>query len=83
VGLVAATLERTGIATVAVQFGREAAADARPPRALLVPFRYGFPADPANEPGRLLAIIDAALRMLESGEQGSPLLVRHGSPADG
>jgi hypothetical protein len=75
VGLAAAELERHGISTVAVQFKREAAVDAHPPRALFVPFRYGFPADPANEPGRLLAIVEAALSMLESREDGPPLFV--------
>ena len=74
-GLAAAELERAGITTVAIQFLREAAADARPPRALLVPFRYGFPADPANEPGRLLAVMEAALTLLESAENEPPLFV--------
>ena len=74
-GLAAAELERAGITTVAIQFMREAAADARPPRALLVPFRYGFPADPANEPGRLLRMMEATLPLLESEQATRPLLV--------
>ncbi len=81
-GLAAATLEQTGLSTVAIQFGREAAADARPPRALFVPFRYGFPADPANEAGRLRAIIEAALSLLESGADRPPLSADYRS-ADG
>ena len=72
-GLAAAELERAGLTTVAIQFVREAAADARPPRALLVPFRYGFPADPANEPGRLLSMMEAALALFESAEGKPPL----------
>jgi hypothetical protein len=75
VGLAAAEIERAGITTVAIQFMREAVADARPPRALLVPFRYGFPTDPANEPGRLLRMMEAALPLLESEQATRPLLV--------
>jgi hypothetical protein len=75
VGLAAAELERAGITTVAIQFMREAAAEARPPRTLFAPFRYGFPADPANEPGRLLAIMEAALTLLEPGRDRPPLLM--------
>ena len=80
-GLAAAELERACIATVAIQFMREAAADARPPRALFVPFRYGFPADPANEPGRLLRIMGAALALLESDRAGPPVLVDYSQSA--
>jgi hypothetical protein len=75
VGLAATELERAGITTVAIQFMREAATGARPPRALFVPFRYGFPADPANEPGRLLRMMEAALPLLQSGRVTRPLLV--------
>lgn len=71
-GLAAAELERAGLTTVAIQFSREAAADARPPRALFAPFRYGFPADPANEPGRLLAVMGAAVALLEPVEDKPP-----------
>jgi hypothetical protein len=38
VGLVAAELERRGIATVVIQLLREVAENVRPPRALFVPF---------------------------------------------
>jgi hypothetical protein len=80
VGLAAVEIERAGITTVAIQFMREAAADARPPRALFVPFRYGFPADPANEPGRLFAIMEAALTLLEPRCDGPPLLMAYRPP---
>ena len=73
VGLAAAEFGRAGLATVAVQFSREAAADARPPRALFTPFHCGFPIDPANEPGRLLRIMEAALTLLESSAGRPPL----------
>ena len=80
-GLAAAELERAGITTAAMQFMREAAVDARPPRAVYVPFRYGFPADPANEPGRLLRMMEAALSLLESDRGGPPVLVDYSQSA--
>jgi hypothetical protein len=82
VGLAGATLESAGISTVAIQFAREAAADARPPRAIFAPFRYGFPTDPENEAGRLHSVMEAALSALES-EERPPLLVEWRPPAKG
>jgi hypothetical protein len=82
VGLAAAELERAGITTVAIQFVREAA-DARPPRALVAPFRYGFPADPANEPGRLLSMMEAALTLSVAEQGKSPPLLDFRAPASG
>ena len=49
VGLVAAELERRGIATVVLQLLREVAERVRPPRALFVPFRHGYPLDTPND----------------------------------
>ena len=63
--LVAAELERQGISTVAIQLLRSVAEKVRPPRALVVPFRHGYPLDRAADPERQLAVIEAALRMLE------------------
>ena len=45
----------------------------RPPRALLAQFRHGFPHDPPNDPGRLLSMMEAALRLLEDAEIGPTL----------
>jgi hypothetical protein len=81
VGLAAVELERAGVTTVAIQFMRETAADARPPRALFAPFRYGFPADPANEPGRLLRIMHAALDMAEGVAPGAATAEHDAAPA--
>ena len=66
VGLVAAELERQGIATVAIQLLRQVAERVRPPRALLVPFPHGYPLDSPGDPERQLAVLEAALRMLEN-----------------
>jgi hypothetical protein len=73
--LVAAELERQGIATVAIQLLREAAARVRPPRALFVPFRHGHPLDAAGEPARQHAVLEAALQLLEDPSLTPPALV--------
>jgi hypothetical protein len=74
VSLVAAELERNGIATVALQLLREAAEKVRPPRALLVPFRHGHPLDLPDDPRRQHAVIEAALRLLEDPGLEPPVL---------
>lgn len=73
--LVAAELERRGIATVCVQLLREIAEKVRPPRALVVPFKHGFPLDKPGDPARQIAVIEAALALLED-PTGSPPLLR-------
>jgi hypothetical protein len=74
VGLVAAELERRGIATVAIQLLRRVAERVRPPRALCVPFRHGYPLDLPGDPARQTAVIEAALRLLEAPDSRPPLL---------
>jgi len=75
VSLVAAELERQGIATVAIQLLRDVAERVRPPRALFVPFRHGYPLDVPSQPARQHAVIEAALRLLEILERKPPVLV--------
>ena len=75
VGLVAAELERHGIATVALQLLRHVAERVRPPRALLVPFPHGYALDRAGEPHRQHAVIEAAFRLLEDDSLAPPALV--------
>ena len=75
VGLVAAELERQGIATVAIQLLKDVARRVRPPRALLVPFRHGYPLDAPEDPPRQHAVLEAALRMLEDESLRPPSLV--------
>lgn len=89
VGLVAAELERQGIATVAIQLLREVAERVRPPRALCVPFRHGYPLDAPGDPERQRSVIEAALRLLEDPERQPPILadyrvdpVRRSPPPD-
>lgn len=71
----AAELERQGIATVAIQLLREVAERVRPPRALWVPFRHGYPlGEPGN--GELQhQVLEAALRLLEERALEPPVLV--------
>jgi hypothetical protein len=75
VGLLAAELERHGIATVAIALLREVAERVRPPRTLFVPFRHGYPLDMPNDAERQHAVIEAALRLLEDSELRPPVLV--------
>ncbi len=73
--LVAAELERQGISTVAIQLLRHVAERVRPPRALLVPFRHGYPLDTPNDSVRQHVVIEAALHLLESAEAPPPVLL--------
>ncbi len=75
VGLVAAEIERRGISTVAIQLLRRAAEKVQPPRALCVPFRHGYPLDAPGDPQRQVAVIEAALRVLEDQNLTPPAIV--------
>jgi hypothetical protein len=77
VSLVAAELERQGIATVALQLLQEIAEAVRPPRALFVPFPLGYPLDRPDDPPRQLAVIEAALRLLEQPDLRPPALASY------
>ncbi|HEU0011213.1 MAG TPA: hypothetical protein VFT34_15450 [Verrucomicrobiae bacterium] len=73
--LVAAVLERRGIATVGIQLLREVAEKVRPPRALFVPFKHGYPLGAPNDPSRQHEVIEAALRLFEDSSLTPPALV--------
>ncbi|MBI4456168.1 MAG: hypothetical protein HY644_09740 [Acidobacteria bacterium] len=75
VGLVAAELERQRISTVAIQLLREVAEHVRPPRALFVPFRHGYPLDVPGNPKRQHTVLEAALRILEDSNLRPPVFV--------
>jgi hypothetical protein len=75
VGLIAAELERQGIATVAIQLLRKVAEQVRPPRALSVPFRHGYPLGIPDDAEHQRAVIAAALRMLEDPKLRPPAIV--------
>lgn len=72
--LVAAELERTGIRTVCLQLLRGVAEKVRPPRALFVPFKHGYPLDQPNNPTAQHRVLEAALRLLEDDGEEPPVL---------
>jgi hypothetical protein len=75
VSLVAAELERRGIATVVINLLRVVAERVRPPRALFVPFPHGYPLGRPNDPHQQHTVIEAALRLLEDEALAPPALV--------
>jgi len=78
VSLMAAELERQGISTVALQLLREVAVKVRPPRALFLPFKHGYPLDRPGDPVRQRAVLQAALALLK--EEAAPPLLRDFEP---
>lgn len=64
--LIGAELERQGISTVTLLLLREVGEVVRPPRALFVPFRHGYPLDQPHDRPRQLAVVEAALHLLEN-----------------
>jgi len=71
--LIAAELERQGIATVCIILLREIAEKVRPPRALSVPFRHGYPLDAPHDPAKQRRVMEAALALL--GREGPPPVI--------
>lgn len=72
--LVAAELERRGIATVVISLLREVTEKVRPPRALWVPFKHGYP---LGEPGNAelqRRVMIAALKLLKREATNRPLI---------
>jgi hypothetical protein len=75
VSLVAAELERQGIATVCIQFLREVAERLRPPRALCVPYKHGYPLGEPNNAELQKKVIRSALNLLTLENAQPPVLV--------
>ncbi len=74
-GLVAAELERQGISTVVINLLRMVTEQVRPPRALSVPFRHGYPLDSPNNPQKQHAVLAAALGLFENQQLKPPAIV--------
>jgi len=70
VSLIAAELERRGIATVCIMLLREIAERMRPPRALFVPYPHGYPLGAPHDAALQKNVMRAALRMLERDGAG-------------
>jgi hypothetical protein len=66
VGLVASCIERLGIPTVSLSLLRSVTEKVRPPRTLIVPFRFGYPLGKARDAGLQRKVIRAALSLLDS-----------------
>jgi len=68
-------LERRGISTVVIQLLRPATEKVRPPRALMVPFRHGYPLGAPNDPELQRAVLTAALNLLTDQGLKPPAIV--------
>jgi hypothetical protein len=66
VGLIASVIEKAGIPTVGLSLLQMVTKKVRPPRALFVPFPFGFPLGQPNDSKLQHQIIRAALDLLES-----------------
>ena len=71
--LIAAELERRGITTVCIVLLRHIAEAVRPPRAMAVPFRHGFPLGAPHDPALQRRVIGSALRLLTAPGPGPVL----------
>jgi hypothetical protein len=72
IGLIAAEIERHGIPTTSITLLKEVTAIIKPPRALFVPFKLGFPLGEPNNPELQNSVINAALALLQ--ENNVPVL---------
>jgi hypothetical protein len=63
------------MATVAIQLLRKVAEKVRPPRALVVPFRHGYPLDAPKDPPKQRAVLVAALNLFEDKGLTPPAIV--------
>jgi hypothetical protein len=81
VSLVAAECERQGISSVTIVLLKNVAIKLRPPRALWVPFKHGYPLDAPGEPERQRAVVEAALALFElERDADSPCVLRDFKP---
>ena len=74
VGLIQRAVEEVGISTVSIALVESIAKKVKPPRALLVPYRFGYPLGEPNNPRLQHAIISEALALLE--DAGTPPILK-------
>ncbi len=79
VGLAASVMEKAGIATVCLSLLREVTEKVRPPRALAVPFGFGYPLGEPDRPELQFRVLRAALELLAASEP-LPILRDFGYP---
>ena len=68
VGLIQRAVEATGISTVSITLDESITKRVKPPRALSVPYRFGYPLGAPNNPELQHAIIAEALALLTDAE---------------
>ncbi|MDE0637430.1 MAG: hypothetical protein OXI43_16465 [Candidatus Poribacteria bacterium] len=73
VGLIQRAVEEVGITTVSIALVESIAKRVKPPRALLVPYRFGHPLGEPNNLTLQHAIIGEALELLQD-ERTPPIL---------
>ena len=73
VSLIAAEIEKHGIPTTCVVQLREIAEKVRPPRALCVPFPFGYPLGKPHDAEGQRAVVRAALELLKHAGPGPVL----------
>lgn len=69
VGLIGSIIEKAGISTVGLSLLRMVTKKVRPPRAMYVPFPFGYPLGKPNDANLQNRIIRSALALLESPEE--------------
>lgn len=73
VGLIQRAVEATGISTTSITLDESITKRVKPPRALSVPYRFGYPLGEPNNPELQHAIIAEALALLVD-EETPPIL---------
>jgi len=64
VGVIAREIEKEGVATTSISLVREHTEQVKPPRALFVPFPFGYPLGKPDDPQLQMRVIHAALGLL-------------------
>ncbi len=64
-GVIAREIEEAGVATTSISLLREHTDQVKPPRALFVPFPFGYPLGKPNDPTYQLTVMRAALGLLD------------------
>jgi hypothetical protein len=65
VGLIASVVEKSGVPTTSISLLRDITQKVKPPRALYVPFRFGYPLGEPDHPELQHKIISGALALVQ------------------
>ena len=75
VGLIQRAVEAKGISTVSITLDESITKRVKPPRALSVSYRFGYPLGEPNNPELQHAIIAEALELL--ADEGTPPIIKN------